>query len=190
MARPDGRIEKGQRLSSAISARAWNRAQEAADRVLGAQPGVEAGPLTQAERAANVVLVQNDSGIDVPACGVLSISHPLINPSGGNLTGDADADKRARSFFQQPVLIGVAPLSSSHDWRIAVALEPIAQGKIGRFAVGGVFPCKVMTVPQGGRYATIKDGDVTQLVQSTCGPVFLLWVESGTGPGKWAVGVI
>ena len=43
MARPDGRIEKGQRLSSAISARAWNRAQEAADRVLGAAPGVEAG---------------------------------------------------------------------------------------------------------------------------------------------------
>jgi hypothetical protein len=45
MARPDGRIEKGQRLSSAISAKAWNRAQEAADRVLGAGTGVEAGPL-------------------------------------------------------------------------------------------------------------------------------------------------
>jgi hypothetical protein len=43
MARPDGRIEKGQRLATAISARAWNRAQEAADRVLGAAPGVEAG---------------------------------------------------------------------------------------------------------------------------------------------------
>jgi hypothetical protein len=43
MARPDGRIEKGQRLGSAISARAWNRAQEAADRVLGAGTGVEAG---------------------------------------------------------------------------------------------------------------------------------------------------
>lgn len=42
MARPDGRIEKGQRLSSAISARAWNRAQEAADLVLGVTPGVEA----------------------------------------------------------------------------------------------------------------------------------------------------
>jgi hypothetical protein len=46
MARPDGRIEKGQRLSSAISARAWNRAQEAADRVLGAGTGVEAGGQT------------------------------------------------------------------------------------------------------------------------------------------------
>jgi len=42
MARPDGRIEKGQRLSSAISARAWNRAQEAADRVLGAGTGFQA----------------------------------------------------------------------------------------------------------------------------------------------------
>lgn len=40
MAKPDGRIEKGQRLSTAISARAWNRAQDAADIVLGARPGV------------------------------------------------------------------------------------------------------------------------------------------------------
>lgn len=42
MARPDGRIEKGQRLGSAISARAWNRAQDAADVVLGVTPGFQA----------------------------------------------------------------------------------------------------------------------------------------------------
>lgn len=35
MPRTDGRIEKGQSLRSAISARAWNRAQDAADIVLG-----------------------------------------------------------------------------------------------------------------------------------------------------------
>jgi hypothetical protein len=35
MPRQDGRIEPGQKLSKAISARAWNRAQEAADIVLG-----------------------------------------------------------------------------------------------------------------------------------------------------------
>lgn len=40
MAKPDGRIEKGQRIASAISARAWNRAQDAADIVLGVRPGV------------------------------------------------------------------------------------------------------------------------------------------------------
>lgn len=42
MPRPDGRIEKGQRLNTAISARAWNRAQDAADHVLGVRPGFEA----------------------------------------------------------------------------------------------------------------------------------------------------
>lgn len=39
MARNDGRIEAGQKLAGAISARAWNRAQEAADRVLGVGTG-------------------------------------------------------------------------------------------------------------------------------------------------------
>jgi hypothetical protein len=43
MARNDGRIEAGQKLAGAISARAWNRAQEAADRVLGAGTGFGAG---------------------------------------------------------------------------------------------------------------------------------------------------
>ena len=43
MAKPDGLIEKGQRLASAISARAWNRAQDASDIVLGVRPGLEAG---------------------------------------------------------------------------------------------------------------------------------------------------
>lgn len=42
MARNDGRIEPGQKLSSAISARAWNRAQDAADRVLGVGTGMTA----------------------------------------------------------------------------------------------------------------------------------------------------
>jgi hypothetical protein len=43
MSRPDGRLEPGQPLRGAISARAWNRAQDAADIVLGANTGVTAG---------------------------------------------------------------------------------------------------------------------------------------------------
>jgi hypothetical protein len=42
MSRPDGRIEPGQPLRGAISARAWNRAQDAADLVLGARTGITA----------------------------------------------------------------------------------------------------------------------------------------------------
>jgi hypothetical protein len=44
--RQDGRIEPGQKLSGAISARAWNRAQDAADIVLGDRVGFAAGPGT------------------------------------------------------------------------------------------------------------------------------------------------
>lgn len=43
MARPDGRVQPGQRLDSAFSARAWNRAQDAADLVLGDRGGLAAG---------------------------------------------------------------------------------------------------------------------------------------------------
>lgn len=45
MARSDGRIEPGQRLSRAISARAWNRAQDAADIVLGTRPSATVSPI-------------------------------------------------------------------------------------------------------------------------------------------------
>jgi hypothetical protein len=38
--RRDGRIEPGQPLKTAISATAWNRAQDAADVVLGLRPGL------------------------------------------------------------------------------------------------------------------------------------------------------
>lgn len=44
MARSDGRVEQGQKLSTAISARAWNRAQDAADIVLGVRPGIASDP--------------------------------------------------------------------------------------------------------------------------------------------------
>lgn len=44
MPRNDGRIEPGQKLAGAISARAWNRAQDAADRVLGVATGFSAVP--------------------------------------------------------------------------------------------------------------------------------------------------
>jgi hypothetical protein len=48
MPRQDGRIEQGQSLKSAISARAWNRAQDAADIVLGQRYGTQADAFTVA----------------------------------------------------------------------------------------------------------------------------------------------
>jgi hypothetical protein len=67
MARNDGRIEPGQKLSSAISARAWNRAQQAADVVLGAGAGTLAS-----------------GGIPSPSC----LSFPMKIAGQSMLTGN------------------------------------------------------------------------------------------------------
>jgi hypothetical protein len=55
MPRQDGRIEQGQSLKSAISARAWNRAQDAADIVLGQRYGLKEGTGVAAGPGALVV---------------------------------------------------------------------------------------------------------------------------------------
>jgi hypothetical protein len=44
MPRPDGRVRPGQKLDTAFSARAWNRAQDAADLVLGDRGGINVTP--------------------------------------------------------------------------------------------------------------------------------------------------
>ena len=189
MARNDGRIEPGQKLAGAISARAWNRAQDAADRVLGVGTGANGGGATGAEPAPNVVLIKNTSGQDVPMCGVLGISGVEINPSGGNLTGTADADKRAREFVSRPILTGVTP-AAAHAESFVVTLEPIANNKIGRAAVSGVFACKVNVTNASHRFATAKNDDGSQLQSAACGVLQLVWKETGTGANKWAVGVM
>jgi hypothetical protein len=61
MPRLDGRIEKGQSLRSAISARAWNRAQDAADLVLGATQSVTVDGLSMPLVASLAITVEPDT---------------------------------------------------------------------------------------------------------------------------------
>lgn len=187
--RPDGRVEPGQRISSAFSARAWNRAQDAADLVLGARTGAEAGAPAGVERASNIVLVRNDSGQDVSRLGVLGISGVVIDPSGGTLAGTDAASKRAREFIARPVLTGVTP-NATHAEAFVVCLEPIKNGKIGRAAASGTFACRVNVTSTAHKFAIAKTGDLSQLQSAACGVLQLAWKEGGTGENKWAVGVM
>ena len=68
-----------------------------------------------------------------------------------------------------------------------VAVEPIAAGKIGRVAVAGVVQAKINVVSESDTFATAKDGDLTQLTSASSGEATILWKESGTGAGKWAL---
>ena len=187
MARGDGRVERGQKLATAFSARAWNRAQDAADIVLGQQSQFFGGPPDQLPPNANIILVGNSSGANVPWLGVLGIDGVSMDPSGGFLDGTDALAGRARQFARRPVLRGILPQSGS-GFRIAIAMEPIPAGGIGKCAVGGVFACKVKRNSTSHIYAGALAGDVTQLQSVVCGPVRLLWTQSGTGNDKWAVG--
>jgi hypothetical protein len=185
--RPDGRVEPGQRISSAFSARAWNRAQDAADVVLGAKTGATAGESVAFAKGANLVLVRNDTGQPVPMFGVLGISGVVINPANGTLTGTDAASARAREFAKSPVLVGANPSASL---AFAIAVEPISSGQVGRAAVSGAFPVKVELVNGTDRFAVAREGDVTQLRSASCGVVQLIWRETATGLNKWAFGAM
>jgi hypothetical protein len=187
--RRDGRIDPGQPLGKAISSRAWNRAQDAADIVLGQAPGATAADAGGFDRLPNFVMIQNNSGQDVPRLGVLGITGVVIDPSGGTLSGTNAASIRAREFARRPVLVGTVP-NSSHVETFAVLIEPAANGAIVRAAVSGTFACLVNILDSSHRFATIKDGDREQLESTACGVLQLLWKESGTGPKKFAVGVM
>ena len=188
--RKDGRIESGQKLGTAISARAWNRAQDAADIVLGERARFGADGQSAIERPSNIILIRNDSGVDVPWLGVLNIGGPVISPIGGTLDGTNAASDRARQFVRQPVMTGITPNALFNFTRFAICMEPIASGSIGRAAVSGVFACLVRMTSGSHNYARPRPGDVTQLESAECGPVSLLWKPIQAGDLQWALGVL
>ena len=125
-----GRIEKGQPLAKAISAAAWNRAQDAADAVLGVQAGFAGGPVSMNPGAANVVLVRNMTSSEIKASGIIRINGINTAP---------EENEEFPTICTNPVFFGGLPdqndlLPQAH----LIALEPIAAGKVGRAACAGV----------------------------------------------------
>lgn len=155
MARNDGRIEAGQKLAGAISARAWNRAQDAADRVLGVGTGMTGGGATGAEAASNIVLVRNDTNGTIQRFGVIGIGAAIVD-------------------LEKVSPITVAGVSPQARKPFAVALEPIASGKVGRCAIGGAFPVYVEVCNTSHMYANPKDGDTEKLHSNSVGLLQIL----------------
>jgi hypothetical protein len=96
MARNDGRIEPGQKLAGAISARAWNRAQDAADRVLGVGTGfgAGAGPASHSALYCDSALLNQFSPVRIPRFGmIVDSSEGSINP-GTPVPNDGRSNQR------------------------------------------------------------------------------------------------
>jgi hypothetical protein len=170
MAKPDGRIEKGQRLGSAISARAWNRAQDAADIVLGVRPGVEAGQqLAQSIDHVVVRISQNyprvsqtpievGHGIALPlmafAAGTLATqsTNPVALSSTVTVT-DAESDLPAYDSYGIPVitLAGSTPETFiGSRCGIIESVSSLADGFYTcRVRVRGIARCRVLLLQSG-----------------------------------------
>jgi hypothetical protein len=171
MPRPDGRIEQGQPLRGAISARAWNRAQDAADLVLGANPGTEGVPGSTALKPYTWCYAK--ASTTVARWGVLAITGVEITPTSS--AGGATA-----SFEEMPVLQGGTPSATTTAW--CVAVEPIESGKVGRVAVGGVVQLKAADLGKASGAHVLWKNSTWALIRMQAGLI------RGTFTGTWTKG--
>lgn len=174
MARNDGRIEPGQKLSSAISARAWNRAQDAADRVLGAGTGFGAGGTQDGSAPYTFVYAKNGTGSTLARWGIMAITGVEITPT--STSGGATAQ-----FEQMPVLTGGTPSATTTAW--CVAVEPIESTKVGRVAVAGVVQVKAADLGKASGASLLWKNSDWALIRIDGGGVRL-----GTISATWAKG--
>lgn len=169
---PRQHVSPGQRLRlAAEQVNSLNRMMRASH---GGQ--MVSGGLGAADPARNIIYCKNDSGSDVGRWAVLEIGGVVIDPA-------TDAD-HAESFQATPVVLGVEPTDPAKPFVIAV--EPIADGAIGRVAASGVVPVKLDVTAEADTTAASKAGSTGEL-KTGSGPAAVLWKESGTGGGKWGL---
>lgn len=166
------KVKPGEPL--AIPAATFNTFVDAARDFLSRQRNTSRTP-TVDNQPFSTILIKNNSGSDRSRFEVLGIDGPLFTP-----TDNLD------SFRNQIVLIGSTPSDTPHAGKIAVLVEPIQSGKVGRACVNGVVPVKVNISDANHKFADVYNGTAGNLKSDFFGAAQILWAESGTGL-KWAV---
>lgn len=177
MARTDGRIEPGQKLSTAISARAWNRAQQAADVVLGAGTGATGDATQNGFAPYTWVYAKNGTGSTIARWSVQSITGFEITPT------SSESAAATTQFLSMPcVTLGARSSSSDTAKAWCVALEPIESNKLGRVAVSGVVQVKAADLQKASGCRVLFKDSNWALVDVNGG------IVRGTFSGSWAKG--
>ena len=177
MARTDGRIEPGQRLSTAISARAWNRAQQAADVVLGAGTGAVGEGQQGGSGPYTFVAAKNSTGSTVARWSVQSITGFAITPT------SSESAAATTQFLAMPCLtLGARSSSSDTTKAWCVAIEPIESNKLGRVAVSGVVQVKAADLQKASGCRILFKDSNWALVDINGG------IVRGTFSGSWSKG--
>jgi hypothetical protein len=133
-------------------------------------PVPDAAPAT----SQTTVRIKNASGGDWPRFSVLRVTAPTIDPS-DNLN----------TWQRTPVLDADEPDGTG---QIAILLEPIGDGRIGRAAVSGIVPVLIDSTTADPTHALPIDSDITKMTGSTTGYPILAR-ESGSGE-KWGLVIL
>ncbi|TWU39316.1 hypothetical protein [Novipirellula artificiosorum] len=168
------RVNPGDPLK--IKAAEYNRLLRAADAVAQSRFDGAAPRQDRLHLNASVLRVYNDSDVTIPIGGNVAMESVIPDP-------DTDVVKAARDT----TLRVVVPNGESYRGKIAVAVEPIAPGRIGRVVVDGVAVAQVNVIESWHNMADLS-GSVSDLRSAPDGTAQILWRRDPeqTGP-QWAV---
>jgi hypothetical protein len=139
----------------------------------------ERNTIADAHRELNqrgLVLVRNDSGIELPAHHAMAITGVLIEP---------DTNDDERTFQSRTPLKGNVADSASPPLAFVVAQQPIGPGKLGLCVISGTTPVQINVLDTGDSTCELRANE-TLLATSPLGGAPILWKEPGVGE-RWAV---
>ena len=176
------KVHQGEAVN--IKAATWNSFLDAADfarrarRLVGAQ-AVPSG------FGGNMVYVRNKCGETIPRFGAVVLADAVIPHDAAS----EDIECETPAFDGGPVDGGEESESEEEAEKegrpFAVAVEPIADGEIGRALALGVTPAKVEIVHEEDLCAEPVPGSTSGAMRSTnVGYARIVWKEDGTGE-KW-----
>lgn len=150
-------------------------ANELADAIIGMQPLLQSGALPPALIARTnpqFIVAKNNSGSDLDKYAVLGVD-------AAGFYGTLDPEL--------PIaVIGVAPVIATHAGKFLVLAESLKNGETGLAVIGGTFWAKVNITSSGDTFADVQ-ASTLELKTGTSGAAQILWKESGTGTGKYAI---
>lgn len=117
------------------------------------------------------VLVANHSGTAIDlgqALGIAGMDFAISESEG--------------TFLSQIILRGVTPDLATHEFKYAVALEPIAADAVGRCALDGLVRVRLNVIDEFDHYAIVDDGEVV-LASHWFGNARILAKETEAGSG-------
>lgn len=166
------RLRRGDRIRG-LPGDSWNQFAEATEHYQrNRRAGLDESGATALRTTETVVLIRNETGVDLDFFAVVGLGDPLITP-----TENEEEFKLRRAF------IGVEP-AAEHAGKFAIMAHPVAHvdgsadgQDIGRGVVHGVTQALVKMASLSHTFADVDAGETGHLLSAATGGAQILWRE-------------